>query len=253
MKAPIWQVLLHRFTLRAGAVGFVLLVWELTGRTILESRLPPVTSVFQRLIVELGSEQFWVASRITMTALTAGLAFSLLGGITFGLLNGSITSMERMTRVFVRALVALPIAPLIPVLISIFGLGAAVRIAAITVFAWPIVVEYTTDGVRAASRSLSDMARSFRVSRWKRYTKVILPGAAPGILAGVRLGVGRAVVGMVVAELIIVSTGLGALLRRAQALFQPEAVFAYVVVFLAIGLVLVRAVALIEDRMVHWE
>lgn len=242
----------EEFLLRAGTIAALLAVWEFAGRFFLANRLPPASIVIERLGVELRSGEFWAAFQTTISALMVGLLLSIGGGITFGLVNGSIAHLERASRLFIRSLVALPIAPLIPVLISIFGLGSAIRIAAITIFSWPVVVEYTTAGVQGVERGLLDMSRSFRASRADHYRRVILPAATPSILAGVRLGVGRAVVGMVVAELIIVSVGLGALLRKAQALFQPDAVFAYVVVFLAVGLILTRLIAVIERRVLHW-
>lgn len=238
--------------LRLGSLLIIGGIWEVAGRTTLGERLPPLSRVISQLVTELGTAEFWNAAAITGTALGLGLGVSLLGGIVFGVVNGALAWLERSTRVFARAMVALPLAPMIPILISMFGLGTSVRVAAITVFALPIIFEYTTAGVRATDRSLTAMARVFHASRWMTYTRVILPSAAPSILAGVRLGVGRSVVGMVVAELVIVSTGLGALLRRAQALFVPEAVFAYVLVFLGVGLLLVRGIGLIEKRTVFW-
>lgn len=240
------------WVVRSASVVAFLLLWEAVGRLGDARRVPPASEVFVRLAAELATPEFWSAAWTTLSALAIGLAISIVGGIAFGMVFGVKRNVAEVSRLYIGFLIAVPIAPLIPLLVAVFGLGPAVRVAAIVIFSFPMVAEYTIAGIHAISPSVLDMARSFRVPPVRRFLRLLIPGAVPGIMTGIRLGVGRAVIGMVVAELIIVSTGIGALLKRYQATFDPVGVFALVIVFLAVGLLLVQLVSLAERRFLVW-
>ena len=90
---------------------------------------------------------------------------------------------------------------------AIFGLGLGTRIVVVFIFAFVYITVNTEVGVRSVPGDIVEMARSFGASRWQRLTRVVLPHAFPAIMAGARLGLGRGVVGMVIAELFLVELG----------------------------------------------
>ena len=230
----------------------VIVVWELVGRYASGPRLPSASAVFAALFAQLQTAEFWAVSRITLEGLVWGFGISAAGGVALGLLVGTSGVLDDLSRPYLRIAVSIPLAPVVPILMVIFGFGTPVRVVTIVVFALPIIVEHTAAGVRSIEWSWLAMARSFGTPQSMLFKRIILPGSTPGVFAGLRLGVGRAVIGMVVAELIIVTVGLGGLLQRHQATFNPPEVFAIVIVFLFLGLVLVQGVRWLEDRVLHW-
>ncbi|MDH3463532.1 MAG: ABC transporter permease subunit, partial [Acidimicrobiia bacterium] len=100
---------------------------------------------------------------------------------------------------------------------------------------------------------LMEMARSFKATEWRLFRKVILPDSLPGIMAGVRIGTGRAVVGMVVVEILLVAVGVGQLILRYRARFQSANLYAVVLSLAVFGVVLLTIARLVERRTTKWK
>jgi ABC-type nitrate/sulfonate/bicarbonate transport system permease component len=120
-------------------------------------------------------------------------------------------------------------------------------------FAVVEIILNTAAGVRYASRDLIEMARSFKATEWRLFRKVILPDSLPGIMAGVRIGTGRAVVGMVVVEILLVAVGVGLLILRYRARFQSANLYAMVFSLAVFGVVLLTIARLVERRVTRWK
>ncbi|MCY3951112.1 MAG: ABC transporter permease subunit, partial [bacterium] len=146
----------------------------------------------------------------------------------------------------------LPVSTLVPVVVIVFGIDMVARSAVVFLFAIVEVTLTTASGVRFVDRDLMDMGRSFGLRRIRRLTRIILPGAAPGIAAAVRVGTGRAVVGMVVMELLLVSVGVGKLISRSRDLFQAPRLYAVVVSLAIFALAVHALMQALERRSQRW-
>lgn len=240
--------------LRILSVAALLAAWQVFGgqeRSGIEF-FPRFSDVVQAFVSLLQDDEFWRAVRDTVQVLLLGYALTIVVGIPIGVIMGARRMVRRALRPLVGILLATPIAPLVPILIIMLGIGASARVATIFILAVPILIENTAASVAMVPRRLLDMGRSFGASGRQLATTVIVPASLPGIFAGLRLAAGRAVVGMVVGELIIASAGLGQLIQLYSTTFDAPKLFATVVAVLLIGLGAVQLVQIAERRSGRW-
>jgi ABC-type nitrate/sulfonate/bicarbonate transport system permease component len=143
-------------------------------------------------------------------------------------------------------------AAIIPLLVMSVGFGLASRVILVTVFAIVMVIVNARAGVRQVDPSLIQMARSFGASEATIWRRILIPGALPAIMTGVRLGLGRAVTGMVIVELLMVSVALGRLILQYRGMFQAASLYAVIIVILAEALILISVVGWLEQRFTPW-
>lgn len=240
-------------TVRAISVAAGLLIWEWAGRRAAGSlTLPPISAVLEALAQRLLDPGLWTAAFTTVQALIVGFALIVVIGIPVGLVLGRIPATQRLADPYLAFFLAVPAAPLVPLFMIIFGTGLAARVATVFVFGIAILIVNTAAGVRLAPFPLIRMAESFGATPAQVFRRVILLAALPGVIAGLRLASGRAVVGTVVSELIIISVGLGRMISQYSANFDAPNLFAVVIVVLAIGLVVARSMTWVERKVVRW-
>ncbi|MDR7523050.1 MAG: ABC transporter permease [Armatimonadota bacterium] len=238
---------------RALSVLVLLLAWEGAGRRAAGSfTLPPVTAVAAALAGQLADPRFWSAAAVTLQALFVGFALTMAVGIPAGLIVGRVPVVGRLVNPYLQFLLAVPASPLVPLFVIVFGIGLAARVATVVTFGVAILIVNTAAGVRLTPPSLVQMAESFGAAPVQVFRRVVLPAALPGIAAGLRLAAGRAVVGMVVSELIIISVGLGRLISQYSATFDAANLYAVVIVILSIGVAVARGMSEVERRAVRW-
>jgi NitT/TauT family transport system permease protein len=222
-----------KWGLRLTSVITLLVVWEALGRGLPGLLMPTASETLVALVRLLGGPELWRAMWISNQALLVGYLAALLVGVPVGLAIGRWRQVERPLDLYLNLLLVTPVSALIPILIMALGLGLAARAAVVFVFAVAIVAVNTRAGLRDIDPNLIEMARSFGASETQLWRKVLLPGARPAVLAGARLGLARAISGMVAVELLLVSVGFGRLLLRYQGDFDAGAVYAVVLVVAA--------------------
>jgi ABC-type nitrate/sulfonate/bicarbonate transport system permease component len=232
----------------------VLLIWELYGRAQ-ETTLffVPFTGVVSALWELAQTAEFWDAYRQTLIPFVWGWLLALVVGIALGLLIGRFRTFEAITKPYVTFLNALPVSTLVPIAVILLGIGYASRILVVFLFGVIEVTLNTAAGVRYVNRDLVEMGESFNATQWRLFRKVILPASTPGIMAGVRIGTGRAVVGMVVVEILLVAVGMGRLILRYRGRFQSAELFAVVLALILFGIVLQVVARRIERRVSRWK
>src|ERR1044071_782416 len=215
--------------------------WEVAGRSGDPHLLPPLSKVAAVWVDLLISGQLFQALAVSLQALTFGFILSVLFGVPLGLLMGRYRRVESFLEIYMTALLTVPMISFIPFLVIAFGLGLHSRVWIVFLFAFVIIAINTTAGVRNVDPTLTEMARSFGARESELFIKVILPAAMPMIMAGIRLGMARAVLGMVTSEMILAVVGFGAMLMTFGASFNSPAVFATIlsIILLAIGLLAV--------------
>ncbi|MDQ7903598.1 ABC transporter permease [Phytohabitans sp. ZYX-F-186] len=189
---------------------------------------------------------------VSGTEFLAGFGLALVVGLGFGLAVGWWRWLDQLTEPLVSFAYASPRIALVPLLVVWFGIGLGSKVAVVFISAvFPIVLS-TRTGVRTADRALLTLARAFDANRRQIFRTVILPGAVPSIVTGVRLAIGVGLVGMVVGELIASSEGLGYTILYAGNTFQTPLMFVALFVVSGAGVLMTAAVRAAERRLDRW-
>ena len=227
-----------KWGLRLTSVCLFLVGWEFLGRSLQSLLLPTALETAEALSRLLRSADLWHAVWVSNQALGIGYFAAVVIGVPVGLGIGRWRALEAPVDLYLNLMLVAPVSAMIPVLIMALGLGLTARASVVWLFSIAIVAVNTRAGMRQVDRGLIEMANSFGASEAQLWRSVLLPGAWPGVMAGLRLGLARAVSGMVAVELLLVSVGFGRLLLRYQGSFDAGAVYAVVFVVVAEALLL---------------
>jgi len=187
------------------------LLWELIGRAEFSFFVPPLSDVVTTLLEIFGTAAFQKALYETGYAFFSGVFFAIAIGIPTGILMGKNRLLDELLLPWVNIFLSAPLTALVPVLMVLFGFGMKSIIITTTLFAIWIIILNARAGVMQINRSLVEMATSFGASAWDAFSKVYFWAALPEILGGVRIGVIRAVKGVIIGQLLISIAGFGAL------------------------------------------
>jgi NitT/TauT family transport system permease protein len=143
-------------------------------------------------------------------------------------------------------------AGLIPLFIIALGLTLNSRLLVVFVFAFPFITVNARAGVRSIDPTLFEMAATFGAKPLQVWRHILLPGAMPAIMAGVRIGLARAIHGMVAVELLLMAVGVGRLIMKYQADFDPDLLFATVLIVIAEAVLLIELAKRFEQRAIRW-
>ena len=238
---------------RVVSVVVFLLLWEIFGRDVNPLFLSYPTAIANAFVQLLASGEFERQALGSLKVYAVGLTASLVLGIFFGLLMGRYRLVEYLLDPYVYALDATPRVALIPLLLLWFGLGDPAKIAVVFLSGVFPVLMNTFSGVRTVSSSLVDVGKAYGAREGKIFTKIIVPAALPFIMAGVRLAVGRALIGIITAEMFTAVTGMGALLIRYSSAFATDKFFVPVIFLALLGVILSAAVEALQKRMAPWK
>jgi ABC-type nitrate/sulfonate/bicarbonate transport system permease component len=204
-------------------------------------------------LAEMISDGLILSNLMTsLTNLVLGFAVSLAIALVVGLLMGAFAKVEAALDIYVNALLTAPSLVFAPIFFSIWGLGRESIIAVVVMYSCFIMIINTAAGVRSVPRPLVEMGTSFSATRWQLFQFVVLPAATPLIMAGVRLGVGRAVKGMINGEMFIAVVGLGKLVQDAGRQLDAASVLAILIVIVIVAFVSVAVVQAIDHRLTSW-
>jgi NitT/TauT family transport system permease protein len=214
--------------------------------------LPPVSKVLSAWLELLVTGQLLGALAVSLQALLLGFAISVAFGVPLGLLMGRYRSIAAFLDVYMTALLTVPMISFIPFLVIAFGLGLHSRVWIVFLFAFVIIAINTAAGVRNADATLTEMARSFGARERELFVKIILPAALPMIMAGIRLGMGRAVLGMVTSEMILSAVGFGVMMMTFSASFNTPALFATLLTIILLAVGLLTLIQYLDRRLMPW-
>jgi NitT/TauT family transport system permease protein len=227
-------------------------LWEIVGRLDLTILLPPLSDVLVHLVALLPTPGFQKALRVTAQAFLIGNAIAIVVGVPLGILMGRSVIADRIFLPWVNLFLSAPLTALVPVIMVLFGLGQTTIILTVVLFAIWIIVLDARAGVRAISPSLVEMARSFGATPWQAFSRIFVWAALPEILAGVRLGVIRAVKGVIIGQMLVTIVGFGELFTRYMRRFAMEDFWAALLVLFAFAFLLAEALAWLERRVDYY-
>jgi ABC-type nitrate/sulfonate/bicarbonate transport system permease component len=237
--------------IQAAAVVLFLLVWELVGQRLGALFLAPPSAVLRAFVEMFQSGELLSALRSSLISFGIGFGIALLIGLVVGGLMGWSPELNKVLDPFISAIYVVPVATLVPLLILWFGIGAVPRVITIVLFCVFEIIIATSTAVRGVDERLIEMARSFGARTSQVIRKVIFFDALPVVLAGLRIGIGRAAQGMVTAELLFAVTGLGGLVMRYSAIYRLDKVLVTIVVISLVGVLAMSLVQLLERRLLR--
>jgi len=254
---PALRRRIESLALGTATIALVLVVWELLPHILpLQQGTRLFFSVPSRIFATLwqmfATGTIWGPLGVSATAFAIGLALAIAAGLPLGILLGRSATLNAMFDPFVTAFNATPRLVFLPLLMLWLGIGLWSKVAIVFFGAlFPLLIN-THEGVRNADKLLINVVRSFGATRWDVARLVVVPNALTFIVVGLRLAIGRAILGVVVAEFFGAQDGLGVVMVRAASSFNVDVVFAGLVLFAVLSLVMTGMVKLIEDRMSRW-
>ena len=239
------------------SIAVLLLVWELLPRLVpMKAGTKLFVAVPSQIVGTLwqfiATGAVWRPLGVSASAFALGLALAIAVGLPLGVLLGRSRTLAAMCDPFVTAFNATPRLVFLPLLMLWFGIGLWSKIAVVFLGAvFPLLIN-TYEGVRNADKLLINVVRAFGAGEWDIARLVVVPNALPFIMVGLRLAIGRAVLGVVVAEFFGSQEGLGVVMVRAASAFKVDVVFAGLIIFAVLSLLMTGLVQLAERRLSRW-
>jgi NitT/TauT family transport system permease protein len=253
-QRPAWRrVLSNRMP---GVLAFVafLVIWQLliVGLDPNPILFPGPGEVWEEFVKALGNGELVAATADSMKAMFIGMVISLVVGIPLGLAIGMSPTADLITSPYLWGFFAMPRIALAPLMILWFGFGTTVKIWLVVLSAVIPIILSCKDGVQTLDESLMRAARSFGAGRLDMFAKVIAPNTLPFIASGVRNGISRGFVGLLVIELTTGSGGIGSEVMQSMRNFNTGRMFAFTSVLIVIALVLVSLSRRVENYASRW-
>jgi NitT/TauT family transport system permease protein len=231
----------------------VIAAWEIACRTVISPLfLPPPSAIFVAFVATVRSGELPVQLGETTAVLLAGYALAVAVGMVVGVMMGMVRPLAKLLDPYVNALYAMPTVALVPLVVIWVGLGFEAKVfLTFIVGVFPIMISAQT-GVENISPAYIETGRSFALSRRQMLWKVILPAAIPFFVSGLRLGLGRALVGVVVAEMFTALSGLGYMVTIYANSFKTAYLFVPVITLALLSIALTELLRWAERTLTPW-
>ncbi len=248
-KVPWWE---RRAIFRYGFVALILIVWQIVGPNIspIFFTYPTKIAVAFYTLTVSGDLPYYLAQ--SLEVMIYGLSIAILVGIPLAILMARIRWLDWALDLPINALYATPLVAVVPLLVLWFGIYLKAKIIVVFLFAvFPVLIN-TYQGVRECDKNMLEVARSFRSNEWRVWGDVLLPFAVPYIIAGVRLAIGRGLIGMIIAEFYTTISGLGFMITRYANNFEMDKTFVPVIVLMFLGVSLTSLLKWFGHRIAPW-
>jgi NitT/TauT family transport system permease protein/taurine transport system permease protein len=240
-------------TVRWGILAIILLLWELVPATgvIPELFLPSLSKTLTVLVEN--RQVYFSALLVTLYEVALAMMISCAGGILAGALVGGLTLLRNLLLPVFSSLYAVPVVILYPVFTAWFGVGSESKIAFAGIYAFFPVMLSTAAGIRTIDPQFVLAARSMGATLPQLVTRVIIPASVPTVFAGLRLGGALTIIGVVVAEMLTSSAGIGYLVTLNRTILDSPRVFAAILAILTLSIAYYMLARALESRMVVWQ
>jgi NitT/TauT family transport system permease protein len=230
----------------------VLGVWQIFG-----ARIDPILFTTPGAIASaaagmIASGELWFYLWPSLVVLAVGLACSIVVGVATGLLLARVRLLDLALDVYITFLYSIPTVALVPLIVLWAGFESTAKIIILFLFAFFPVVINTYQGVKHVDPKLLEVGRAFRCSERQLWTNIVLPAALPFIVTGIRLAVGRGLIGMVLADLYTAISGIGYLIVRSASTYRVDKMFVPVVTLGLLGIALTAVLRYAERRVAPW-
>lgn len=234
------------------SVVVFLVAWQIVGNNIDPILLATPTAVISAFGQMVGDGELLPAFGIAMGDLGTGFALAIVVGVTVGIVIGRNAVIERVLNPYINFFQATPLIALVPLVVIWFGVGFTSRVAVTFMLAvWSIIIN-TATGVKETPSSLIDVGRVYKFSRRQSILGIALPNAVPSIFAGLRIGLGKALIGMVIAQMEISITGLGGLVINYGNAFKTAFLLAAIFTASLVGVIAAMGLDLLRRWLFPW-
>lgn len=240
--------------LAVGAPLLLVALWESAVHVgILDARFfPPPSLVLVTLTRLVADGTIAHHALVTIARVVAGFAIGAAVGLAAGLLLGTIPTLRAALEPTISALYVIPKVAILPLVMLIFGLGEASKVAIVAISTFFIAVINTTAAVVGVEPMYLEAGRAFGARRLRMFRHVILPGALPVIVTGLRLALGTALIVVIAAEFVATQEGIGFFIWHAWNTLRPEEMFAGFIVIALLGMLSYAAIRWAGRRMMPW-
>ena len=238
--------------IRAVSLAIVLSLWEMLGANVDPVLFTTPSKVASAAVIMIGSGELWMYLWPSLILLALGLSSAAVVGIAIGLLFARFWVLDVALGVYVTFLYSTPSVALVPLIVLWAGFETTAKVIILFMFAFFPMAINTYQGVKNVDAKLIEVGRAFRCSEGQLWTNIILPGALPFIVTGLRLAVGRGLIGMVLADLYTAISGIGYLIVRTASTYQVDKMFVPIVTLGLLGVTLTALLRLLEIRVAPW-
>ena len=243
---------LYVLAIRAVSLGVVLTAWQLVGQRIDPILFTTPSAVSVAALQMLVSGELWSYLWPSLVVLVVGLAISAVAGITVGLLLARFWALDVALDMYITFLYSTPTVALVLLIVLWVGFESTAKIVILFLFAFFPLVINTYQGVKNVDPRLLEVGRAFRCSERQLWTNIVLPAALPFIVTGLRLAVGRGLIGMVLADLYTAISGIGYLIVRSASTYRVDKMFVPIVVLGLLGITLTALLRAAERWVAPW-
>jgi NitT/TauT family transport system permease protein len=246
------EIILSPNAIRVASVTVFFVIWEYYGRRMDPIFMAPPSAIFNATIELIKSGALGKALIESLWPFAVGMTLTIIIGIALGIAIAQWSTVEYILDPFINALYAIPRIALVPLIILWAGLeftGKVTILVSVAIF--PITVN-TYAGIRDVRGSMLEIGRAYGATEWQIFSKIIMPAAIPFIMAGIRLAVGLAIIGIIVAEFFTAISGLGGMIVEYANVFATAKLFVPIIVIALVGVVLTEFVMWLERRLSQW-
>jgi NitT/TauT family transport system permease protein len=231
----------------------VLLMWELLSRFVVPPQfLPPPSAIIRAFMATTESGELPRQLMQTASVLVLGFSLAILSGMAIGIAMGIFPALRRILDPYVSTFNAMPTIALVPLVIIWLGLGYEAKVFLTWIVSVPTVIINAETGVANVPPAFIETARAFGCNRRQVFRRVILHAAIPYFVAGIRLALGRALVGVIVAEMFTALTGLGYMIVLYGNTFRTAELFVPIVVLAILSVTITKLIYRFETKLAPW-
>ena len=243
-----WQML----GIRIASVVVVLALWQYVGSGIDPVLFTTPSAVARAAYGMLRSGELWTYLWPSLVIFAVGLTIAAIVGVAVGLLLARFWVIDVAFGVYITFLYSIPAVALVPLIVLWAGFESTAKIIVLFLFAFFPMAINTYQGVKNVDPRLIEVGRAFRCSERQLWVNIVLPGALPFIVTGLRLAVGRGLIGMVLADQYTAISGIGYLIVRTAATYQVDKMFVPIVTLGILGITLTALLRVLERRVAPW-
>ncbi len=247
-RVRAWQAL----GIRVVSIVVVLSLWQYVGSGIDPVLFTTPSAVAQAAYGMIKSGELWTYLWPSLVIFAVGLTIAAIVGVATGLLLARFWVIDVALGVYITFLYSIPAVALVPLIVLWAGFESTAKIIVLFLFAFFPMAINTYQGVKNVDKRLLEVGKAFRCSERQMWRHIIVPASLPFIVTGLRLAVGRGLIGMVLADQYTAISGIGYLIVRTAATYQVDKMFVPIVTLGILGITLTAMLRVLERRVAPW-
>ena len=242
----------QNFGIRLASLAIFLGVWQIGAMNVDPVLFTSPVKVAYAAVGMIASGELWAGLWPSLVVLAIGLTLAIIFGTLLGLALARFHILDVGLTVYITFLYSIPSVALVPLIVLWAGFETTAKVIILFLFAFFPMVINTYQGVKSVDPKLLEVGRAFRCSEAQLWKNIVLPGALPFIVTGIRLALGRGLIGMVLADLYTAISGIGYLIVRSASTFQVDKMFVPIVTLGLLGVTLTALLRLAERHVAPW-